>query len=350
MTTGFRSDLQRSYQDLRLRISLIVIAVIVGAGTVGYMILEGWSFLDSLYMTVITITTIGYGEVHPLDQDPVGRTFTIILIVLGVGSTFYALGLLFQGFLEGRIRSVLGRQRMRNEVRHQKNHFIICGYGRVGRQVVQEMSKRNMQIVVIENREQLIEELSQEGILFVPGDSTLDDVLIAAGVKEARGLVIAVPKEADNVYIALSARQLNPEISITARADSPEGRSKIIQAGADRVVCPHEIGGVRMALSTMSPNVVDFMKIVGGDAETGLRLEEIRVGQGSTLEGVSLAESPIRSELDIVVVAIKKADDRLLYNPRSDTKIRADDILIVIGTADNLEKLQGMTASPSATG
>ncbi len=239
---------------------------------------------------------------------------------------------------------------MRKEVRHQKNHFIVCGYGRVGRQVVQEMRKRKMPIVVIESREQLIEELAQENILFVPGDSTLDDVLIAAGVKVAKGLVIAVPKEADNVYIALSARQLNPEISITARADSPEGRSKIIQAGADRVVCPHEIGGVRMALSTMSPNVVDFMKIVGGDAETGLRLEEIRVGQGSTLEGVTLAESPIRSELDIVVVAIKKSDDRLLYNPRSDTKIRADDILIVIGTAENLEKLQSMTAAPSATG
>ena len=187
--------------------------------------------------------------------------------------------------------------------------------------------------------------MAEKNILYVPGDSTSDEILLAAGIERARGLIVAIPGEADNVFIALSARQLNAGLVITARADSNRARSKILQAGADQVVCPHEIGGMRMALSTLSPNVVDFMRIAAGDEETGLRLEEIRVGEGSGLEGVMLKDSPIRARLDIVVVAIKKPDCKLVYNPRSDTKLQAEDILIVIGESSNLEKLQELTAT-----
>jgi len=339
-------DTETGHLERRLRLLIGVIIFVMSGGTIGYMILEGWSFLDSLYMTLITITTIGFGEVHALDHSTGGRIFTIILIVVGVGSTFYALGLIFQMFLDGHIRSVLGRLKMRKEVRHLKNHYIVCGYGRVGQQVVQELVRRQVDLVVIEHRQNLVEDLATKNILFVPGDSTSDDILIAAGIRVARGLIVAIPGEADNVFIALSARQLNPNLIITARADSTPARSKIILAGADQVVCPHEIGGMRMALSTLSPNVVDFMKVAGGGDESGLRLEEIRVGESSALAGGMLKDSPIRSELDIVVVAIKKPDRKLLYNPRSDTKIEQDDILIVIGESANLEKLQELTATP----
>lgn len=340
----FSTDSHAGSQERRLRILIAVIVLIIGGGTLGYMVLEGWSLLDSLYMTIITITTIGYGEVHALDGDPAGRLFTIILIIIGVGSTFYALGLIFQMFLEGHIRSVLGRRKMRHEVRHLKDHLIVCGYGRVGQQVVQELRKRKAKLVVIENDPELIEELAQENILYVPGDSTSDDILETAGVERARGLIVAIPGEADNVLIALSARQMNPNLVITARADSPRGESKMLLAGASQVVCPHRIGGIRMALSTISPNVVDFMEIASGDGGAGPRMEEIRVGAGSPLAGQTLMDSPLRSELDIVVVAIKKTEGKLVFNPRSDTRIKAEDILIVVGESANLEKLQKLTA------
>ncbi len=328
--------------ERRLKILIVVIVLIIAGGTVGYELIEKWSLLNSVYMTLITITTIGFGEVY--DLSTAGRVFTIALIIVGVGSTFYALGLIFQMFLEGQIRSVLGRRKMRKEVQHQKDHYIVCGYGRVGRQVVQELQKRGVPLVVIESHEKLIEELAQNNILYVPGDSTSDDVLLTAGIGRARGLIVAIPGEADNVFIALSARQLNSDLIITARADTPQVRAKIRLAGANQVVCPHEIGGVRMAMSTISPNVVDFMKVFSGDEESGLRFEEIRVGEGSTIENLSLKDSPIRAELDIVVVAIKKPERKLVYNPRSDTKIKANDILIVIGEASNLVKLQELTA------
>ncbi len=336
-------------QERRLRVLIAVVILIIGGGTLGYMLIEGWSLLDSLYMTVITITTIGYGEVHSLDADPTGRLFTIILIIVGVGSTFYALGLIFQMFLEGHIRRVMGRRKMRKEVRHLKDHLIVCGYGRVGQQVVQELRKRKAQLVVIESNQELIEEMAQEDILYVPGDSTNDDTLIAAGVKRARGLIVAIPGEADNVYIALSARQINADLNITTRADSPRAESKMLLAGANQVVCPHRIGGMRMALSAISPNVVDFMEIAAGDGGAGPRLEEIRVGKGSELEDRTLMDSPIRSKLDIVVVAIKKSDGKLVFNLRSDTKIKSEDILIVVGETANLEKLQGLTSAAAAT-
>jgi voltage-gated potassium channel len=338
-------EMHTGHHEHRLRILIGVVIFVIAGGTIGYMIIEGWNLLDSLYMTLITITTIGFREVHALDNDTPGRIFTVVLIIVGVGSTFYALNLIFQMFLEGHIRSVFGRRKMRKEVRHLKNHYIVCGYGRVGQQVVQELLRRRVDMVVIESRENLIEEMAAKNILFVPGDSTSDEILIAAGVRSARGLIIAIPGEADNVFIALSARQLNPELIITARADSQRARSKIIQAGADQVICPHEIGGMRMAMSTLSPNVVDFMKVAVGEDETGLRLEEIRVGASSRLEGVMLRDSPLRAELDIVVVAIKKPDRKLMYNPRSDTKIEAGDILIVIGESSNLTKLQELTTA-----
>jgi voltage-gated potassium channel len=233
---------------------------------------------------------------------------------------------------------------MRKEVRHLKDHLIVCGYGRVGQQVVQELRKRNAPLVVIENDQALIEELERQNILYVPGDSTSDDILLAAGIKQARGLIVAIPGEAENVYIALSARQLRQDLIITTRSDALEGESKMLRAGATQVICPHRIGGIRMALSTISPNVVDFMEIAAGDGKAGPRLEEIRVGVDSALEGQTLMDSPLRSQLDIVVVAIKKTDGKLVFNPRSDTKIKSEDVLIVVGETANLEKLQELTA------
>jgi len=328
--------------ERRLRTAIGVLILVIAGGTAGYMALESWTILDALYMTVTTITTVGFREVHDLGSP--GRVFTMVLIVVGVGSTLYILGLFFQMFLEGHIRGVLGRRKMRKEVRDLHDHYIVCGYGRVGRQVVQELQKRKADLVVIENRPNLIDELAQQNVLYVPGDSTSDETLLAAGIERAKGLVIAIPGEADNAFIALSARQLTPRLIITARADSPLARSKILRAGANQVICPHEIGGTRMALSMLSPNVVDFMRIMAGDEETGLRFEEIEIGAGSQLAGRLLKDTPLRAELDVMVVGIKTPGRPLVYNPRSDTILEPKDILIVIGRTANLERLQELAA------
>ena len=319
-----------------------MIVVVLVVGTIGFKVIEDWNLLDSFYMTVITVSTVGYDEVHPLSQT--GRGFAAVLIILGVGATFYALMLFFELLVEGQIRGVLGKRKMQRGLRGMKDHYIVCGYGRVGSQVVAELQRRKNKIVVIENRPPMQDELKEKGIHFVPGDATDDKVLLEAGITTARGLVVAVPSEAHNVLIVLSGRQLNQSLKIVGRADEEHARKKLMLVGADRVVCPHEIGGRRMAVATVTPNVVDFMTIAGGDEGTGIRIDEIRVAQGSRLCGTTLRESPIKSELGLTVIGLRKAGGGMQVNPGADEHVEADDILIVIGAEDKLGTLRELTA------
>jgi voltage-gated potassium channel len=328
----------------RLRYVGILLVGVTILGTAGYMAIEGWNLLDSLYMTIITISTVGYQEVRPLSDG--GRAFSIALIIIGVGATFYGLMVFFELLVEGHIRGLLGRRRIEKGLRRMKDHYIVCGYGRVGRQVVTELYRRGKMVVVIDRDPARQDELADQNIINIPGDATDDKILIGSGVKTALGLVIALPHDADNVLITITARQLNPQLSIVARADEDRTRKKLLLAGATTVVCPHEIGGLRMAIATVSPNVVDFMQIAGAEGESGTQIEEIQVEAGSRLCGKTLRESPIRSDLGLTVIGLRKHRGAMRFSPGADEILECGDILIVIGPIDKLGTLRELTAIP----
>lgn len=310
----------------------------ISFGTFGYTLIEKWPPLESLYMTVITLSTVGFREVYPL--SPTGKVFTMIVVIFGVGGAAYTASIMGKMIVEGEIRKVLGRRKMEKSLKDLKDHYIVCGYGRVGKRICKEFCIRKVPFVIVEKSSQIIAQIEKDGFLFVQGDSTEDSVLTSAGIEKAKGLVSAVANEADNVFIVLSARQLNPDLFITARADSDSAEKKLKRAGANKVVSPYKIGGIRMALTTLRPNLVDFMKVVTFDKETGLVIEEIEVKPNSALTQDTLKDSPIREEFGIMVVGIKKPGKDVFLNPSPETKIEAGDILIVIGEKEQLEKLE----------
>ncbi len=329
--------------EKKFKIVLMILVLVISFGTGGYTIIEGWPPLESLYMTVITLSTVGFREVYPL--SPAGKIFTIIVVIFGVGGAAYTASIMGKMIVEGEIRKVLGRRKMEKSLKGLKDHYIVCGYGRVGRRICKEFWIRKAPFVVVENDPQIVEQIEKDGFLCVQGDSTEDSTLTNAGIEKAKGLVSAVANEADNVFIVLSARQLNPDLFITARADSDAAERKIKRAGANKVVSPYKIGGIRMALTTLRPNLVDFMKVVTFDKETGLVIEEIEIKPNSPLTFCTLKDSPIRKEFGIMVAGIKKPGKDVFLNPSPETKIEAGDILIVIGEKEQLEKLE-MIAGP----
>ncbi len=327
--------------EKKFGILVIILAGVIAFGTLGYIVLERWSPLDALYMTVITLTTVGFGEVHPLSHA--GKIFTIILVVMGVAGVAYTLSIIARMVVEGEIKRLLGRRKMQKGLKELKDHYIVCGFGRVGRRIAQELCARKVPFVVIDRDPQRIEQAEQDCFLFIQGDSTVDQALIDAGVERARGLITAVADEADSVFIVLSARQLNPQLFITARAESEESKKKLMRAGADKVISPYKIGAIRMALTTLRPNLVDFMEVVSFDRETGLAIEEIQIKPNSQLNQCTLGSCPIRKDFGVMVVGIKKVGKDVFFNPSSETKIEAGDILIVIGEKERLEKLEELT-------
>jgi voltage-gated potassium channel len=329
--------------EKKLKIVLMILVLVISFGTIGYTVIEGWPPLDCLYMTVITLSTVGFGEVYAL--SPTGKIFTMILVIFGVAGAAYTISIIGQMIVEGEIRKLLGRRKMEKSLKDLKDHYIVCGYGRVGRKICKEFRIRKVPFVVVEKDTQVIEQIEKDGFLFVQGDSTEDSTLTNAGIEKAKGMVIAVANEADNVFIVLSARQLNPSIFITARADSDAAEKKILRAGANKVVSPYKIGGIRMALTTLRPNLVDFMKVVTFDKETGLVIEEIEIKPNSPLTQGTLKDSPIRKEFGIMVAGIKKVGKEVFLNPSPETKIEAGDILIVIGEKEKLDKLETMAGA-----
>jgi len=318
----------------QLKFAFAVLLLIIISGTVGYLLIEKWNLLDSFYMTIITISTTGYEEVHPLSA--VGRFFTSILIIAGVGTIAYAGGRAAQLIIETQI---LRRRRMSKKVEHLHQHFIVCGFGRMGKHICNELKMANVPFVVIEKDESLFDLLNELGYLYVLGDATNDEILLKAGIQRAKGLVAVLPTEAENVFTVLSAKVLNPRLFVVSRAVEEETESKLLRAGADRVVKPYEIGGVRMAMMLLRPAVVDFIDIIARKQGVDLNIEEIEVTEKSPLIGKTLAESPIRKELNIMIIAIFRKDGKYIYNPRSSMAIQAGDKLIAIGESNSLEKL-----------
>ena len=317
-------------------IGLVVLAVIILAGTVGYVILEpGMSFFDAFYMTIITVSTTGFKEVHDLSIG--GRVLTIFLIVMGLTTITYSVGRAVQAFLIE--TEFFWRKRMIKRMEATTNHHIVCGYGRMGIQISEGLYENNIPFVVVENDEKKLERLRERRFLFVEGDATNDDVLIAAKIKEAKGLVAVVRTDAENVFTTLTAKELNPEIFVVARAIEEGTESKLIKAGADRVVKPYEIGGNRMLQLLLRPGVMDFIDGVARNRDVAISLEEILVKPESLLVGHQLVDSPIRKEMNIIIVAISKANSTFIYNPKGDTVIDENDKLIAIGGAKDLAVL-----------
>lgn len=311
------------------------LAAVTIFGIVGYQIIEGWNFLDAIYMTVTTITTVGYREVHPLSDA--GRIFSIFLMVGGVGGALYALSGIVGYIVEGNIGTVWERRRMHNKIKNLKGHFILCGYGRVGEEIARTFREEDTPFIVIDNRPECISLLEKTDFIYLDGDATRDDVLKLAGIERARGLIAAVGTDTDNTYITLSARGLCPNIYIEARASSPEAATKLERAGADRVILPHAIGGTRMAMLALRPAVVDFIDNVVYSRGRELQLEAVDIKDDSRVRGIKVKD--IQGKTGVTALALQKQGRTLIPHPAGDVVIEAGDQLIVIGTRPQLISL-----------
>lgn len=315
-------------------------ALVLSGGVIGYILIEGWTFLESLYMTIITVATVGYKEIRPLSST--GIWFTIILIVLGAGFALYSFGTILEMMVEGGVQDILGRRRVERDIKKLKNHYIVCGYGRIGKVVVEELLKQDLSLIVIETDAGKVQEMLEQGILAIQGNAGDENVLKRAGIEQARGVVCVAASDADNLFITITARGLNKNLLITARAETRETEKKMLQVGANKVVSPYLIGAYRLVNTILKPAVTQFIELSSIEREMDVRLEEIRVGDKSILSDKLLKETPIRSELGIIVVGIEKQDGKMLFNPPSDQVIESGDTLITIGTREQTAKLVKM--------
>jgi voltage-gated potassium channel len=325
----------------------VMLALVVSLGTVGYMTLEHWNFLDSLYMTVITISTVGFSEVNPVSNQ--GRILTMAVLISGLGVLAYVVGTLTRTLVEGQLLEVMGRKKLERQIQKLKNHYIICGYGRVGRIICEEIKKsRPTPVVVIDSDSTLTPMIEEHGYLYYLGDATSEETLLKAGILSAKGLATALDSEADNVYITLTAKGLNPELFVLARAGRRGSEIKLERAGADRVISPHQIGGFRMAQALLRPNVAEFIDFATHDPDSGMNMEEIPVRANSQFSDISLVDSGIRQQFDLIIVAIKKTSGEMLFNPASHTRIQIGDTLIALGQRSNLIKLERLLGNINA--
>lgn len=315
-----------------------IVIVIMFTGIIGYMLIEGWSFLDSVYMTIITLSTVGYGEVHQV--GPSGRIFTVFLILFGIILITYTAGWVTKNFIEGELRAVFGRRKLGKQIKSLRDHYIICGYGRIGKIICQELSMRSIPLVVIEKNEKMRKELEHNDILYLDLDATQEETLIEANAEKAKGLISVVGSDPENVYICLTARGLNPGLFILSRAEDEGSETKLLQAGANKVILPHRIGGRRMAQAIIRPTMSDFLESAIHDQSYELNIEEIAVGEDSHLNNLTLVQSGIRQEMDIIIIGIEQKDGTMVFNPSSQTKIVEGDILIAMGRNRDLERLR----------
>lgn len=325
----------------RLLLSAGMIMFIVTFGTIGYMTLERWNFSDSLYMTVITLTTVGYREVHDLSLT--GKMFTIVLIIGGVGTVFYTLSTGAKFILEGELQEIFGRKKLEKRIKDLRGHYIVCGYGRIGRIICNELKGEGVPFAVVEKKPDPSH--THEDILLFQGDATKDDALKDLHIERARGLVSVLPTDAENLFVVLSARGLNPRLQIVARAGEEGSEQKLLRAGADRVVSPYHIGGLRIAQTILKPAVVDFIEFATKSGNIDLQMEEVEIEEDSELAGHTLDESGIGRDLGVIIVAIKELSGDMKFNPTFRSTIKAGNTLIAIGETSKLRVLETMARS-----
>lgn len=316
---------------------LLLFAGLLLAGTLGYMATEGWSPFDAFYMTITTLATVGGGEVTPLSTA--GRIFTTIYIIVGVGTTLYVLTALVVFVVEGHLGEEWGRRRMERDIAGLRDHFIICGYGRVGREIVREFGREGIRSVVIDINQDSLAQARTDGQLTITGTPATDDVLQRARIDTARGLIAAMDNDAENIYVTLSARVLRPDLYVVARANQPDSEPKLERAGANRVISPYRVGGRQMALLALRPLSVDLVDTVLQGLNMELILEDIEVKPGSTLIGLTVADLRRTYLPEALILALKRGD-QVFFSPQDTLEIHRDDVFAVIGTPAQLQVLE----------
>jgi voltage-gated potassium channel len=318
--------------------AVVLLVSVIAGGTVGYVIVEGWTFWDAFYMTVITVTTVGYKEVH--DLSPAGQAFTVLLLLGGVGAALYTFTLLATVIVEGGLPKRLQRRRHARMLDSIKDHFIVCGYGRIGSIVTHQFLRQNVPVVVVERDPDRMQAAIEAGALAVEADASREDVLKQVRIDRARGLIAAVGTDAENVYAVLTARVLRPDLFIVGRAETDDATLKLKRAGANRVISPYQIGAVQMAQTALRPAVVDFVALATSAENLELAIEEIAIAAGSALAGHSLVEANLRQRFGVIVVGIQRQDNRVEFNPAPDAALQSGDKLVVLGRPDSLKKLE----------
>jgi voltage-gated potassium channel len=302
------------------------------------MAVEGWNAWDAFYMTVITITTVGYREVHTLSRA--GEVFTAGLLIVGVSTALYTFTLMAAAVVEGGLPRQFQRRRAIRMIDTIKDHFIICGYGRIGSLVASQFRRQNIGYVVVERDGGRQQAAVEDGGLAVEADASREEVLKRVGIDRARGLIAAVSTDAENVYTVLTARGLRPDLFIIGRSENDDAARKLKQAGADRVISPYQIGAIQMAQTALRPAVVDFVALATSSDNVELAMEEVPVGSGSRVANQSLLTANLRQRFGVIVVGIQRQDGRMEFNPEPDTSIRVGDKLVVLGRPDSLKRLE----------
>ena len=327
----------------RFLIIAVAIATTLTIGTVGFTVIAGYPPFDAFYMTLTTMTTVGYGEIHPLTRT--ARMFNSFLIIFGVTTIFIAIGAMTQIIIELEFGDALAKRRNKRMIDHLRDHFIICGFGRVGRGAASELQRAGVPFVVVDIDPDRAERAMTAGMLAVAADSTRDDTLRELGIANARGLVAALSTDADNLFVLLSAKGLNPKIFVAARAAEEGAEEKMRRAGADAVFAPYAITGHRLAQSLLRPHVVQFLEFTTKDVGEDIAIEQVRVSESSEMVSRSLKEMHLRKEVGVIVLAIRKADGEMMFNPPAATPVGGGDVLIVMGRTGNLRTLEGLVAA-----
>jgi voltage-gated potassium channel len=322
----------------KLRYSLLMLIGIIALGTCGYYFVEHMPLFEAFYMTIITLSTVGFSEVIPLSQT--GRSITVIIIILGISVGAYTIGMLVRALVEGELVKIFGRRKVQKQISGLKNHFIICGFGRIGRIVCSELDNDKFDFVIIEQDPAVIEQIEARKYLYLDMDATSEEALMQAGIMEAKGIVTAVNSDANNVFITMTAKSLRPDVFVLARASEEQNEAKLFRAGATRVVSPYLIGGRRIAQMLKKPTVVDFVDIAMMGSHLGLMMEEATIGDNSSLIGKNLIDSHLRKDYGVIIVAIKKISGDMVFNPMPSEKLEAGDVIVVLGKKEDLKRMR----------
>ncbi len=327
---------------LRLLLILLAIAATLTTGTIGFTWIDHFPPFDAFYMTLTTMTTVGYGEIHPLSRA--GRIFNCFLIMFGVATIFISIGAMTQTIIELQFGDILGRRRNKRMIDQLKDHYIICGFGRVGRGAAAELQRAGVAFVVVDTAPDRVERAMSAGMLAVAADATRDETLRQVGIERACGVVGALATDADNLFLLLSAKGLNPRVYAAARAAEEGAEEKMRRAGADAVFAPYTITGHRLAQSLLRPHVVQFLDFTTKDIGEDIAIEQVRVSEGSEVASKSIGEMHLGRDLGVIVLAIRTAGGEMHFNPTADTKAQAGDYLIVMGRSENLRLLENLVA------
>lgn len=327
-------------------LAIVLFVAVVVIGTVGFMFIQDWSAWDAFYMTMITVTTVGYREIHPMSRA--GEAWTVVVLLAGIATLFYSAFILMALVVEGGLHTSWTRRRFNRMLEELDNHFIICGFGRIGSIIADEFRKQGVPFVVIDRNADRVHEIIRNGGIAVEADASREDVLVRAGIHRARGLIAAVSTDAENVYTVLSARVLRPDLFIIARVESEDAEQKLRRAGADRVISPYHLGGVQMAATALRPAVVDFMRLATTSERLDLAAEQIELAPDAPFIGKKLRDANLRQAFGVIVVAIKRASGHMQFNPSPEDTLEAGDQLVLLGGADQLKALDDLAKGTGA--